>query len=203
MNILYAFAHIIGVPILKALFRLEVKGRDNIPKRGGVIFAAHHESYLDPVVVGIASPRQIYFLAREELFQLGFFSWIIKKLNALPISREQLHVSTAKKSLEILRKGGVLLLFPEGTRSPADTIAEGKRGVGLIAEHANVPVIPVLIKGSGQALPRNRKWITSHKVWVIFGKPLYFKNLEGKSHKETHQEFSDRVMEEIRKLASF
>ena len=200
MNILYAFAHIILRPTLKILFRLEVKGKDNIPKRGGVILAAHHESFLDPVVAGTASPRQIYFLAREELFQLGFFSWIIKHLNTIPVSREQLQMSTAKKSLKILREGKVLLLFPEGTRSDADTIAEGKRGVGLIAEHVNVPVIPVFIKGSGQALPKNKKWITFHKVLVIFGKPLYFKKLEGKSHKETHQQFSDRVMEEMRKL---
>ncbi|MDD5454906.1 MAG: lysophospholipid acyltransferase family protein [Candidatus Ratteibacteria bacterium] len=201
MNIFYAFAHMMLTPILKVLFRLEVKGKNNIPKKGGVIFAAHHESYLDPVVVGVASPRQINFLAREELFQFGFFSWIIKNLNAIPISREQLQISTAKKSLETLKKGQVLLLFPEGTRSEAGTIAEGKRGVGLIAEHANVPVIPVLVKGSGQALPQNRKWITPHKVTVIFGKPLYMENIEDKPHKETHQQFSDRVMEEMRKLA--
>lgn len=200
MNIFYAFVHSMMRLVLKVLFRLEVKGRDNIPKRGGVILAANHTSFLDPVVASIASPRQVYFLAREELFQLGFFSWIIKNLNALPISRERMQISIARQSLGILRKGGALLLFPEGTRSPVDTIAEGKRGVGLIAAKTNVPVIPVFIKGSGHALPRNRKWITSHKVWVTFGKPLYFENLENTTNKETHQEFSDRIMEEIRKL---
>ena len=200
MNLFYAFVHSIMRLVLKVLFRLEVKGRDNIPKRGGVILAAHHESFLDPVVVSIASPRQVYFLAREELFQLGFFSWIIRNLNALPISRERMQMGIARKSLEILRKGEVLLLFPEGTRSPADTIAEGKRGVGLIAYNANVPVIPVFVKGSGQALPRDRKWITSQKVWVVFGKPMYPEISEGKTKKETYQEFSDKVMEEMKKL---
>lgn len=179
-----------------------MKGIENIPKRGGVILAANHESFLDPVAASIASPRQVYFLAREELFQVRFLSWIIKNLNAMPISREQLQVSIARKSLGILRKGRVLLLFPEGTRSPADTIAKGKRGVGLIAYNANVPVIPVFIKGSCQALPRNKKWITSHKVWVTFGKLLYPEASQDKTKKEYYQQFSDRVMEEIKKLSA-
>ena len=203
MNILYAFAHIVLNPIFKILFRWEVKGKENIPQKGGVILAAHHESYLDPAIAGTASPRQIYFLAREELFQLGFFSWIIKRLNTIPISREQLQIGAFKKSLEILKKGKVLLLFPEGTRSPAGIISEGEKGVGLIASYANVPVIPVLIKGSGQALPKNRKWITSHKIFVVFGKPLYFANLDSESRKDAYQEFSDRIMKEMRKLAVF
>ncbi len=201
MNILYAVAHMTLRPLLKIAFRLEVKGRDNIPKKGGVILAAHHESYLDPLIAGTASPRQIYFLAREELFRLGFFSWLIKRVNAIPISREQVQIGTLKKSLQILKSGKVLLLFPEGTRSDAGTIAKGKRGVGLIAEHANVPVIPVLIKGSGKALPKNKKSITFHKITVIFGKPLHLNKPEIRSHKETHQEFSERVMDEMRKLA--
>jgi 1-acyl-sn-glycerol-3-phosphate acyltransferase len=200
MNIYYAFAHIVLNPIFKILFRWEVKGKENIPKRGAVILAAHHESYLDPAVIGTASPRQIYFLAREELFQVGFFSWIIKHLNTIPISREQLQISTLRKSLEILKEGKVLLLFPEGTRSPAGTISEGERGVGLIAAKANVPVIPVLIKGSGEALPKNKKRITTHKISVIFGKPMYFEQSGNKDKKEFYQEFSDRVMEEMKKL---
>ncbi len=203
MNILYAVAHIVLRPIFKILFRWEVKGKENIPQKGGVILAAHHESYLDPAIAGTASPRQIYFLAREELFQLGFFSWIIKRLNTIPISREQLQIGAFKKSLEILKKGKVLLLFPEGTRSPAGTISEGERGVGLIAAKANVPVIPVLIKGSGQALPRDKKWITTHKISLAFGKPLYFKDSGNKDKKDLYKEFSDRVMDEMKKLADF
>jgi 1-acyl-sn-glycerol-3-phosphate acyltransferase len=191
-------------PILKVLFRLESKGTENIPRRGGVIFAAHHESYLDPVVVGTASPRQIIFLAREELFQFNsLFAMLISKLNAIPISREQLQISTFKKSLEILKEGKVLLLFPEGTRSPAGTIAEGEKGVGLIAAKTNVPVIPVMIKGSGEAMPRNKKGISPHKISVVFGKPLYFKQSEVTDKKDSYQKFSDRVMDEMRKLAVF
>ncbi len=112
MNIFYAFAHSIIRPTLKILFRLEVKGRDNIPKRGGVILAAHHESFLDPVVAGTASPRQIYFLAREELFQLGFFSWIIKNLNTIPISREQIADEYCKKITGDFKERQSLITFP-------------------------------------------------------------------------------------------
>ncbi|MCK4905648.1 1-acyl-sn-glycerol-3-phosphate acyltransferase [bacterium] len=201
MNILYAFAHIILNPIFKILFRWDIKGKENIPKRGGVILAAHHESYLDPMLVGTASPRQIYFLARKELFQLGCFSWLIKRLNTIPISREQLQIGTLKKSLQILKEGKALLLFPEGTRSSAGTISEGEKGIGLIASKSNVPVIPVLIKGSGYALTRDTNRITSHKIYVIFGKPLYFENLGSESKKNAYQEFTDRVMEKMRKLA--
>jgi len=201
MNILYTAAHIALNPIFKILFRWEVKGKENIPQKGGVILAAHHESYLDPLIAGTASPRQVYFLAREELFQLGFFSWLIKRVNSIPISREQLQLGTLKKSLEILKSGKVLLLFPEGTRSPAGIIRKGEKGVGLIAAKSNVPVIPVLIKGSGHAFPKNSKKITTHKISVIFGRPLYFKQSENKDKKGLYQEFADRVMEDMRKLA--
>ena len=121
-------------------------------------------------------------------------------MNSIPISREQLQLSTTKKALEILRKGEVLLLFPEGTRSPAGVISKGERGVGLIASRANVPVIPVMIVGSGHALPKDRKFISCHRISVVFGKPLYFKDLENKSKKDAYQEFSDRIMEEMKKL---
>lgn len=203
MNILYSFCHIIGRPLLKVLFNLEVKGRKNIPATGGVILAANHVSFLDPPLVAISSPRQLHFLAREELFESRGFSWLISKLHAMPISRERMQVSITKKSLGILKNGEALLLFPEGTRIPSGTISKGKRGVGLIAYKADVPVVPVLIKGSDKALGREAKWISVHKVSVTFGKPIYPEKSKNKQSKNLYQELSDKVMEEIRKLAGF
>jgi 1-acyl-sn-glycerol-3-phosphate acyltransferase len=203
MNILYSFCHIIGRPLLKILFNLEVKGKENIPATGGVLLAANHASYLDPVVAGVASPRQLHFLAKEHLFEVRFLSWFARKTNVLPISRERIQVSITKKSLGILRKGGALLLFPEGTRSPSGTISEGKRGVGLIAYKANVPVVPVLIKGSDKALGRGAKWISVHKVSVTFSKPIYPEKSKEGTKKILYQRLSDKVMEEIKKMAGF
>jgi len=202
MNLFYAFLHIIGIPILKALFRLEVKGRENIPDKGGVILASNHASYLDPIVVATASPRQLYFLAKEDLFKVKFLSWVVRRLNALPVLREKVQIATTRKSIEILKKGEILLLFPEGTRTATGEISEGKRGVGLIAKSTGVPVIPVLIEGSGEALPKDKRWISSHKVWVTFGRPLYPETIKVKGKKkEIYQTTSDRIMEEIRKLS--
>lgn len=201
MNLFYSSLHMIGVPLLKFLFHLEIKGKENIPLKGGVVFASNHASYLDPIIVGAASPRQLHFLAVEKLFDVKFVSWVIRKLNAIPVSREKTELKTIKRVIDILRKGEALLLFPEGTRNPKDTMLAGKRGIGLITQVANVPIIPVFIKGSGKALPRDKKWISPHKVWIIFGKPFYPQklNVEGKK-KEFYQEISHKVMNEIKKL---
>ena len=189
------------MPILKVLFNMEVRGKENVPKSGGVILAANHLSFLDPPAIAIASPRRVYFLARKELFKGKMFGWLIRELNAMPISNKKLRVGVIKKSLEILKEGEALLLFPEGTRSPAGTISGGKRGVGLIAYKAKVPVVPVLIKGSDKALAIGAKWISLRKISIVFGKPIEPEEIRSKANKDFYQELSDNVMAEIKKLS--
>ena len=197
VNLLYAFLHLIGKFILWALFRLEKIGIENIPREGGIIFAANHASFLDPILVGVASPRQMYFLAKTELFKGFFFPLFIKNLNALPMKRERVSTYTFRRLNELLGEGKAILLFPEGTRSRDGKIKKGKPGVALISYSTSSPVIPTLIEGNFEALPPGAKMLSPVKIKVKFGKPLY---PQGKGNRENYREFTRIIMEEIRKL---
>jgi len=200
-NLFYAFVHITTTLLLRILFHLEVKGRKNIPCKGGFILAANHSSYLDPPIVSASSPRQLYFLAKEGLFEIRGLSWLIRKLNVLPISRDKVSLDIMHKSIDILKRGDGLSVFPEGTRIAAEKIAQGKRGVGFLSYHAKVPVVPTLIEGSHIALPRGKRWISLAKVRVTFGEPIYPQELPLKDgEKEIYQTISDEVMDKIRQL---
>ncbi len=196
-NLFYAFLHIIGKFILWALFRLEKEGVENIPKKGGVILASNHASFLDPVLVAEASPRQLYFLAKEELFKGFFFPFFIKILHALPLSRKYPSLSTFRKIAKLVREGGALLLFPEGTRSKDGKIHEGKPGVAMIAYMSKSPVVPTLIEGSFSALPPGKKMISPVKIKVKFGKPIF---PIGHPSRDNYLKLTKKIMDEIRKL---
>lgn len=174
------------------VFRLEFKGQENIPESGGVIIAYNHRSNWDPIIAGLSSPRQLTFMAKEELFKNPFFAWLIRKLGAFPIRRGRGDVSAVKASLSILKQGKCMLMFPEGHRIKDGKIVKAKAGVAVIAQHAQVKIIPACISGE-------YKWL--HKVKVIYGKPIsleeyYDKHLE----QEKLQEIADGVLSTIREL---
>ncbi len=196
-NLFYAFLHMLGRFILWAFFRLEKSGRENIPLKGGVILASNHASFLDPILVASASPRQLYFLARESLFRGFFFPLLIKSLNAIPFPRSAPSPRTFRKVSELLKKGAAILLFPEGTRSRNGRIAEGRPGVAMLSFLTRTPVVPTLIQGSFQALPPGKKMISPVKIRVIFGEPIY---PEGEATRENYRKFTHLIMERIRSL---
>ena len=201
-NLVYAFVRMLGFLLLKMLFALEVRGEENLPLKGGLILAANHSSYLDPPAVSVSLPRQLHFLAKEELFEIRSLSWLIRQLNVLPLSRGKVSSRTMRKSIDILEQGGALMLFPEGTRIATEEIGGGKRGVGFLSCRTKVPVVPVLIEGTHKALAKGARWISPAKVKVTFGRPMYPQelSLETRGKKEVYQIISDRVMNEIKQL---
>ncbi len=199
INLLYAFLHSIGRFILWALFRLENIGAENIPRKGRVILAANHASFLDPVLIGTACSRQMFFLAKAELFEGFFFPLFLRKINAIPMDRDNASALTFRKLREVLKEEKVVLLFPEGTRSKDGKLQEGKPGVAFISYLTSSPVIPTFIENSFKALPPGAKMLSPVKITVKFGKPLY---PQGKGNKENYKKFTFLIMEEIRKLQS-
>ena len=155
--------------------RLSIRWTEPIPK-GKVIVASNHCSNLDPVLVGAAFPRPLCYFAKEELFRPFLFGRIIRILGALPVSRSD-NASAAgalKAFLKILEEGSDVLIFPEGSRSPDGNLLPLEGGVGLIAAHSKVPILPVYVKGSFKAMPTGSPFIRPTKLTVTFGKPLSF-----------------------------
>jgi len=171
-----------------------VTGREYIPKTGGLIVAANHFSLLDPPVLGAALPRKVRFMAKEELFRNAAFGYIITRLGAFPVRRGAPDRTAIRTALNLLEKGELLGMFPEGTRSKTGRLGEAEPGLALLAHRSGVPVVPAAIKGTNELF--GSKFLP--QVIVRFGKPLAPPS--GRLDKETMDSYGRKVMAEIAAL---
>jgi cytidylate kinase len=200
VNRLYAVLKVPAVAIARTMFRLESRGRENVPATGAVLLAANHSSVLDPPLIGSATDRQLSFLAKAELFDLPLFGGLIRRVNARPIRREGADPSALRTAMRVLEDGGALLIFPEGTRGDEGIIRSAKAGAGMLAVLSGAAVVPVFIKGSGRAWPRGRKLPRPAKVTVTFGTALRFEAEGGADRKRQYEIASREMMEAITRL---
>ncbi len=181
-------------------FRMDVRGREHVPK-GPCLVVANHVSFLDPPLVGWSLRREMYYMARHTLFKPPVLHWLLPRINVIPVNRDQADLATLRRILEVVRNGHGLLLFPEGTRSPDGTLQPAKAGAGWMACKANVPILPVRISGSYEAWPKNQKLPLPRRVRVSIGRPfLPPAEFIGSKDKASYQALSDRMMAEIAAL---
>jgi len=178
----YSIARAIAWIILKIFWQMKVEGFENIPKKGAVIIASNHVSYLDPAVLVASLNRKIYFIAKKEVFKNTFVSFILKNLNAFSVDRENVDILAFKKAINILREEKVLGTFPEGTRSSNGELQELKLGAIKIAMKTGIPILPVGIIGTYKIYPRGIKFpiLFKHKIIVKYGAPQYLNKLKSK-----------------------
>ena len=150
---------------------LRATGRGHIPRSGGALLVSNHLSHLDVLVLGTLLPRPLNFVARSTLFfpPLG---WIIRSLGAFPIQREGMGAQGLKETLRRLRAGGIVTLFPEGTRSTDGELGPLKQGIAVLAARAQVPIIPAAVVGTFEAWPRSRTLPRRHPIHVDYGRPI-------------------------------
>jgi 1-acyl-sn-glycerol-3-phosphate acyltransferase len=200
--VLYAILKPLALAIMRLAFRLEGRGTAHVPRRGPVLLVANHSSFLDPPLVGGVSPRHLSFMAKAELFRVPLFGGLIRRLNARPVRREGADAGALRTALRILQEGGVLLMFPEGTRGPEGTLREPKPGAAMLAVMSGAPVVPVLIEGSGRAWPRGQTLPRPAKVVVTFGPPIVFERKDAEGRKTDYADVGRRMMDAIRRLAT-
>ncbi len=158
--------------IALALFRIRCEGRHNVPACGGALVLSNHQSHLDPPLIGLASDRQLNYLARKTLFHFAPLAWFIRSVGSIPIDREGSGLSGLRETLKRLRQGDAVVIFPEGTRSPDGEVAPLKPGFSALARRANVPLVPVGIDGAFSAWPRRRLFPLPAPVAIVFGPPI-------------------------------
>lgn len=168
------------------LFRVRFRGRENYPLTGPVLLVTNHQSFLDPWLVGIACPRQVHYMARDSLFKGGFFSWVMECVNAYPVRRGTADLQAIRHTVDRLKSGYVVNIFPEGTRCQDGTIGPIAAGVAIILARAKmpIPIVPVLIEGAFEAWPRNQKIPGMGKVVVTAGKQILPEELANLSSEE-------------------
>jgi len=139
--------------ISQVWFRFRSTGRANVPPSGPVLLVSNHQSHLDPVLVGVACPRQLKYLARKSLF-FWPFSWWIRALGAVPIDRERGAMGGIRTTLRLLNEGEAVLVFPEGSRTHDGEMQKMLPGFCLLARRSRATIVPVAIDGAYRALPR-------------------------------------------------
>lgn len=155
-----------------AMFNIRCHGREKIPPSGGGLMLSNHQSNLDPVLIGLACDRRLNYVARKTLFRFAPFRWLINSLDAIPIDREGLGFEGLKETLRRLKRGELVLLFPEGTRTPDGLVHAIKPGFCAVARRAGVPVVPVALDGAFDAWPRHCRRPRTAVIHLDFGDPI-------------------------------
>ncbi len=187
--ILYRILHV----IFPAFFRLlgaKDYGAEHVPPEGGVIVAANHMSNWDPPFLASFLERPVSYMAKQELFEIPIFGTVIRWLFAFPVRRGAADRSAVKAAVKELRAGRCVGIFPEGTRSKDGEVHHFGAGVALLASMSNAPVVPAAILGTNRM----------SGLKVAYGEPIFF---AGKANRESLDEFSQKIREEIIKMKNF
>lgn len=162
-----------GVRVVgKLLFRLKLRGINRFPESGGALVCSNHQSYLDPILLGSLCNRRMNYLAREDLFEKGLFAKLIRFYDAIPVRRDGMSISGLKETLKRLKRGELVVIFPEGTRTEDGSIAPLKSGFCMLARKAKVPLVPVAINGAFNVWPKGQKLPSLARVVLEAGNPI-------------------------------
>lgn len=186
---LYRFLRRLLRILFQILYRVKIKGLENIPAQGPVIICSNHISVIDPPMIGAPLERNVRYMAKAELFKIPLFGNFLRKLGAFPVKRGGVSKETIRLTLQILRQGELLCIFPEGTRSGA--MKEGKKGAANFALKTGATVIPVAIIGTYRPF---------RKMKVVYGSPVElepYRTHQGSDHLE---QATEAIMNAIRKL---
>ncbi len=196
-------------PVLRSLFRPWVRGAEHVPTTGGAILASNHLSFSDSIFLPLMLKRRLTFLAKMEYFtgtgvkgraKALFF----KGVGQLPVDRSGGKASEAalRSGLRVLRRGDLLGIYPEGTRSPDTRLYRGKVGVAKMALESRVPVIPVAMIGTDKVQPIGRKLPSIHRVGIVIGRPLDFSRYDGMADdRHVLRSVTDEIMYELMRLS--
>jgi 1-acyl-sn-glycerol-3-phosphate acyltransferase len=158
-----------GLGLSKLLWRTRYTGMENVPLKGGVVIAANHQTYVDPFWVGLPIKRPMRFLAWDEAFDWPVVGKLMQLFGAWPLQIEGSDPTAIRRSLQWLKGGGAVVIFPEGARcKPSGELERFKNGAVRLAMEANVPVLPVTIRGGHRVWPKGRKLPRLNNVEVIY-----------------------------------
>lgn len=176
-------------------FSYRCSGRDRIPREGGALLLANHQSYFDPIFFGLPCHRILNYVARDSLFDVPGIGWLIASLDAIPIDRDGTGLSGLKETLRRLKQGEIVVVFPEGTRSDNGEMGPLKPGFAAVARRSRVAIIPAAVDGAHHAWPRHRWLPRLTRVQVEFGEPMLPEEIERFTDDELLLEVERRIRE--------
>lgn len=206
---LYGAAKTVIAPASRVVWPQRVEGIHHVPARGPVVLAANHLALIDPLFIGVACPRPVRFIAKQELFDEGTlprraFTRALRAIGQLSVDRRpgQSAQEAMDNSLKVLESGEVFGIFPEGTRSPDGRLYRGQTGLAWLALTTGAPVVPVALAGTQRILPPGRRVPSLNRVGVRFGEPVDLSPWHGQAHKaRPRREATDAIMDAIAALS--
>ncbi|MBQ0038697.1 MAG: 1-acyl-sn-glycerol-3-phosphate acyltransferase [Clostridiales bacterium] len=189
-NRFYEVMWVIFSPIFRLFHPLDVQGLENLPTDRPVLICVNHSHALDPILLAAAMPKttMTQIMAKKQLFKIPVIGWLITKLGAFPVDRGHSDINAVKKSIQCLKDGCHLVIFPEGTRVSKPGQVSVKGGVAMIAIRSGVELLPVFIGMDKKAF---------HKVPIIFGKPYSPQYTGRRGTAEEYQANADEIMQQV------
>ncbi|GAB4242053.1 MAG: lysophospholipid acyltransferase family protein [Thermoleophilia bacterium] len=194
---LYRFLHLWVPAVLRFVFRIRVFGVENVPREGAVLLAANHRSNLDPIFIGAMAPRQVHFMAKSELWSFAPFGRFLELLGAFPVQRGHPDRPAVRRALDMLDRGAVVGMFPEGHRQKDGRLGEPQAGVGLFAGKEGVTTVPVAIAGTERIMRGGVPRLP--RIEIRFGAPVDAQ-VAGVKKSVRHEVISRRIMQSLRRL---
>jgi len=192
------FIRPMGTLLCRLFWRLSYKGLENVPMTGGVIIASNHQTYLDPLWKSLPVRREIRYLAWSESFDWPIVGKMITALGAWPIQIERADKTMLRRTSQWLRRGGALVIYPEGGRClPDGKMLRFKPGAARMAMDANIPILPITIRGGHRVWPRSWRLPHMHKVEVIYHPLQYVTIQEGEDARQAARRETERLAEII------
>ena len=200
---------LILIPLTRVIYRPVIEGRNNVPRRGPVILASNHLSFIDSMVIPLVAPRPVAFLAKSEYWSgTGLKGRIMRSfftaISAVPVERGTHRSAQASldASLAVLNEGMAFGIYPEGTRSLDGRLYRGRTGVAWLALTSGAPVVPVALAGTQDIQPVGKRLPRVRRVTVRFGEPLDFSDRrEMKPVGPVRRGVTDEIMDAIHKLS--
>jgi len=195
-------------PLARLIYRPRIHGRENVPRRGAVLLASNHLSFVDSVVITLVAPRRVAFLAKDAYFTgRGFKGWLSRSfftaIGAVGVVRGAGSAAqdALDKGLQILKAGEAFAIYPEGTRSLDGRLYKGRTGVAWLALTAGCPVVPVALEGTQRLQPVGSRIPRLHRISVTFGEPLDLSRFGSADSGRARRHATDEVMRRIQLLS--
>lgn len=204
MTIVKLRAYKLLQPVAKAiawlLFRPKVVGIEKIPKRGGVLVVSNHPTYLDPILLAIYAPRPFSFVAKRQLFQMPFIRSFLWLTDCIPVEQDAPDRRALRLSIQKLKAGDALVIFPEGTRSDHGKLRPFQLGPAMIAAEAKVPIVPCGLAGFYNAWKMEAPLPRPAPVAIVFGEPFVPELNLNAARRELLIQIAERMRKEILRL---
>lgn len=208
----YRACRLVAVGISRLYFPGRVVGAENLPPSGAYVLAPVHRSYVDWLIVARVTRRRLRYIVKAEVWKSKSVGRLLEALGAFPVNRSGADREALERSQAVLAGGEPLVMFPEGTRRSGPVVEDLREGVAYLALRAGVPVVPVGIGGSEEAMPRGSKFPKPHRVTIVVGEPVVAEAAGGlpgrRASRRAMHEFSEEVrsavqsaFDEARRLA--